>query len=159
MSENRIYSKAFIPYLISCISYLASYLFYVLVPSSELANGLEHPGITAVYVLTASPVLAVVTLILLVVTFFLNKDYISNLVSKPAAVTGFAVLSLMVAVSVYFTVSFVTLQYKLGFAAPIYGTKWSGYAVYILVSVILQFISLLLVTLKMKGIFKNKQKA
>jgi len=154
MSENRINFKAFVPYLVSCITYLASYLIYVLVPSSELANGLEHPGITAVYVLTLSPVLAVVTLILLAVTFVLNKDYFATLVPKAVTVMTFAVLSLLVAVSIYFTVSFVALQYKLGFAAPIYGTKWSGYAVYILISVILQFISLLLVTLKMKGILK-----
>ncbi len=158
MCENRINSKAFIPYLISCVTYLASYLVYSLVPSSELANGVEHPGITAVYVLTASPVLAIFAFILLAATFVLNKDYFSSLISKPLTVVVFSALGIMAAISIYYTASFVALQYKLGFATPIYGTKWSGYAVYILISVILQFISLLLFTLKMKGVIKNKQK-
>lgn len=155
MSENKINTKAFIPYLLSCIAYLTSYLIYAIVPSSELANGVKHPGITAVYLLTASPVLALIALVMLIVTFIINKDYMIKLISKPLAVTLFSVLGAMIAITVYFTVSFVALQYKLGFTAPIYGTKWSGYAVYILISVILQFISLLLVALKMKGIIKK----
>lgn len=155
MSENKINSKAFIPYLLSCILYLASYLIYTFIPSSALANSVEHPGITAVYVLTASPIAAVIALVLLVLAFVTNKDYFSKLIGKAVTVPLFVILSIMVAVSIYFTVSFVVMQYKLGFAAPIYGTKWSGYAVYMLISVILQFISLLLVTLKMKGIIKS----
>ncbi len=155
MNKSKINSKAFIPYFFSCITYLASYLIYSLVPSSELANSLEHPGITAVYVLTASPVLVIIALALLAVTFLLNKDYLFNLFSKPVVVGGFALLALMLVLSIVFSVSFVAMQYKLGFSAPIYGTKWNSYAVYMLISVILQFISLLLVTLKMMGILKK----
>ena len=155
MSENKINTKAFIPYLFSCILYLASYLIYALVPSSELANGIDRPGITAVYVITASPISAVAALVLLITAFIVNKDYFAGLLSKPLTTIIFIFLSLMSAVSICFTVAFTAYQYKLGFTAPIHGTKWSGYAVYMLISVILQFISLLLITLKMKGIIKK----
>ena len=155
MSENRINSKAFIPYFLSCVAYLAAYIIYALIPSSELANGLDHPGMTAVYVLTLSPVAAVISLILLILTFVLNKDYFSKLISKNLTVILSAILCLLVVIGAYFSVAFVAQQYKLGFVAPIYGTGWQGYSVYLLVSVILQFISLVLVTLKMKGIIKK----
>lgn len=154
MSENKFNSKAFIMLFLSGISYLAAYLIYAIVPSSELANGLSHPGITAVYVLTASPVLAILALVLLVTSYILNKEYFEKLFSKSVTVSVLAFLSILITVSVFFIISFLSLQYKLGFVAPIYGTKWSSFAVYMLISVILYFLSLLLVTLKMKGTIK-----
>lgn len=158
MSENKIKTKAFIPYLFSFILILAAYLVYTIVPSSELANSIEHSGMDAVYVLTAAPILSFSALVLSVLSYALNRKYLNELLSKQIAFAGCAVITFMLLLCTYFSISFVVSQYQLGFTAPINDTKWESYGIFMLVACIIQFISMILLALKMKGIIANNKK-
>lgn len=156
MSENKIKTKVFAPYLISFLLLLASYLIYTIVPVSDLANSVEHSGMDAVYLLTVSPVAAFVSLTLLVIAFIINKQYLTELLTKKVTITAFAVTALLILISFILSVLFVISQYQIGFTAPFGGTKWESYNTFILVSCIIEFISLVLLTLRMKGIIPKK---
>ncbi len=151
MGNNKINNKAFILYLISFILYFASYLIYTLIPSSDLANSIEHSGMDAVYVLTASPVLAVLSLGVFVAFCVLNKNYLENLINKKIFVIAAVIFTFLIAVSVCFSISFVISQYKLGFTAPINDTKWETYSVCMLFVTVIEFVSLVLFVFAMKG--------
>lgn len=156
MSENTIKTKVFAPYLLSFLLLSASYLVYILVPVSDLANSIEHSGMDAVYLLTVSPILALVSLALLLSAYVINKQYLNKLLSVQVAVAAFSVNLLFVAVSLIFSVLFVVSQYQIGFTAPLNGTKWESFGIFILVSCVIEFISLVLLTLKMKGFIRKK---
>ncbi len=156
MSENKIKTKVFAPCLLSFLLLLASYLIYTVVPVSELANSVEHSGMDAVYLLTASPVAAFISLVLLMVAFIPNKKYLTELLTKKVTICAFLVASLLIVISFIFSVLFVVSQYKIGFTAPFDGTKWESYNVFILVSCIIEFISFVLLTFRMNGIIPKK---
>lgn len=156
MSENKIKTKVFAPYLLSFLLLLASYLIYTIVPVSGLANSVEHSGMDAVYFLTASPVAAFISLVLLMVAFISNKKYLTELLTKKVAIIAFSVTALLILISIILSVLFVVSQYQIGFTAPFSGTKWESYNIFILVSCIIEFISLVLLTLRMKGIIPKK---
>ena len=159
MSENttknskQLFSvKTLILGLSSWILLLASYLTYTIIPVSDLANSVDRSGMDAVYVLTAAPVFAAISLILLALTMLLNKDYLFKLTDKKIILTAFGINAIMTIISLIFSIIFVVSQYDLGFTAPIDGTVYESYAIYILINVIAEAVSLVALSLKMKGI-------
>lgn len=158
MSGNKINIKVFLPHLLSFILLFFSHIIYISIPTSDLANSIEHSGMDAVYVLTVSPVAAILALIFFILSYVLNRDYLNSLLSKPVATVGYAVLTIMILISAIFSVSFVASQYSLGFTAPINGTVWHSYSIFILISCIINLIALILLTLAMIGIISKKSK-
>lgn len=156
MSENKIKTKLYIPYLFSLILSLTSYLIYTLIPVSNLANSVEHSGMDAVYVLTVSPIAGLLSLVLFVVSYILNKNHLNSLLSKPLTIGAYAVITVMILISTVFSVMFVVSMYQLGFTAPINGTKWQSYSIFMLVSLIMQLVSFILLILADKGIILKK---
>ncbi len=159
MSENTTKTlkqpfsvKALIFALVSWVLLLGSYLTYTIIPVSDLANGIEHSGMDAVYVLTVSPVLVFASLIMLALTLFLNKDYLFKLTDSKIMLIAFGINAVMTIISIVFSIIFVVSQYDLGFTAPINGTVYENYSVFILVNVIVEAISIIALSLKMKGI-------
>lgn len=151
--SNQSFSvKTFVFGLISWGLLLGSYLTYTIVPVSDLANSVDHSGMDAVYVLTAAPVFAAISLVLLVLTLLLNKDYLFKLSDKRIIFGVFGLNAAMVIISIVFSIIFVVSQYDLGFTAPVDGTIYESYGIYILVNVIAQALSLIALSLKMKGI-------
>ncbi len=140
MSENKINKKIVVPYFASFLFLLASYLFYTIVPVSDLANSVEHSGMDAVYLLTCSPVFAFLALLALALALFIDLKYLVKHPMKILLISGFSLLCVFILVSAIFSVIFVSSQYKLGFTAPINDTVYFSYSKFILASVILQTI-------------------
>lgn len=154
MSENAIKKsdKTLLLAAVSIILLLGAYLTYTIVPVSELANGIDHSGMDAVYVLTLSPVLAFLSLIMLALTLFINKGYLLDLLDNRIVFAGFGTAAAMTVISIVFSIIFVASQYDLGFTAPIDGTVYEAYSRYISANVCIEAIALAALTLRMKGI-------
>ena len=120
---------------------LAALLIFNLLPSSQLANGVEHAATDAIWVLAASPVLFLLGGMVFMSAYLKDfkawKDFLSGAMVKGA--TGlFAIACIYnVVVSLMYFLS----QYKLGFVAPFDGTVYGDVLVIIMTVVtIAQFI-------------------
>ena len=61
--------KVMLPILLSDILVIISYFIYVFLPESAFANDVSRPGMTAVYIFAAAPVLCLVSAIITAVFF------------------------------------------------------------------------------------------
>lgn len=158
MAENKINKKLFSFSFLGLILITASYLIYTVIPQSDLANSIDRSGMDAVYVLTLSPVFALLAVILLAVSYFTEKKYIESIIPAPIAICTYAVTGISAVISVVFSVMFVISQYGLGFTAPIDGTVWESRASAILISCIIHLIFTAFVFINMKGVIFKKSK-
>ena len=107
---------------------LGALLIYTILPSSELANGLQYSGTDALWVLAFSPVLALAGAACF--TASLAKDYKTwqSFIAKDL-ITGAliaTVVCLIASVAIY--IYNFTTQFSLGFVAPFKGTVFETYA-------------------------------
>ncbi len=107
--------------VLAIILMIASDFIYWWLPSSELANGIEHSGMEAVYVLFAASAASALALISYVGGSIADKAIISNSVVQKiifvASVVG-------IGVSAAITIAFTVFSNSLGFVAPTDGTSW-----------------------------------
>lgn len=139
--------------LIGAFAALAAVLVFVLLPTSEIANGIQYSGQDAIWVLAIAPIASIISTLSFV--FAYQKDYKiwCDLLSKPV-VTGarglFAVLNIF-NLAVYLT--YFTKQISLGFVAPYDGTGYEYLAVVAIVIVVIMF---LLTALSSIAVIRNK---
>ena len=159
MAENKksaeISAKAFVPYIISGIIVIISYFIYNYVPESELANSIEQSSMTAVYLMVVAPVLCVIALILLALGFKKDKQSFISVYKNTAVYTYFGINALICIVCAILETSFVSSLFSLGFAAPNDGTVYETYGTVVLVCGILQLISSVLFSVKLKANVKK----
>ena len=100
---------------------LASLLIYMLIPTSNLANGIEYSGTDALWVLAASPIAAIVGGVLFMLTFVKNFDEWINTMSKPLVIGMTTLLGCMSLFNIALYCSYFFSQVELGFVAPYTG--------------------------------------
>lgn len=141
MSDNKLNKKIIIPYCFALLFSLAAYLIYTLVPVSDIANSVEHSGMDAVYILTASPVCAFIALISLCLALIFNFKQLGNNKSSKLILSLSAILPVAFSVaSAVFCTMFTVSQYQLGFTSPIDDTQWYTYSKFILVNFIVELL-------------------
>ena len=126
--------------VISAVAALAALLIFLLLPTSQLANGIEHSAKDALWVLTCSPILSLLGTVSFVSIFLKDNMAWSNLLSKPI-VTGITGISLVFGLLNFATyLSYTATQFSLGFVAPYSDTIYEYLAWAATVTVILNFI-------------------
>ena len=122
------------------VLFLAALLIYTILPTSELANGIQYSGTDALWVLAASPVLAIAGAVCFIAS--LAKDYKAwqNFISKELITGALAAISVCLVASVAMYISNFATQLSLGFVAPFTGTVYETYAVILTIVAIDMFI-------------------
>ncbi len=124
----------------SAVAALGALLIFLLLPTSQLANGIEYSAKDALWVLVASPILSLIGTISFVAVFLKDKNSWSNLLSEPIvlAATGLSAAFGLFNFTTY--LSYTLKQFSLGFVAPYGGTGYEYLAVAATVIVVLNFI-------------------
>ena len=126
---------------------LVALLIFLLLPTSDLANSIEHSAKDALWVLVFAPVASLIGSALLVFTFYKDKKVWSNLLAEPIVV-GLSGLFAALGIFNFATyLSYTITQFSLGFVAPFSGTTYEFLAVAATMIVILHFIFSILVTM------------
>ena len=133
-SNNKLFAA------LSAVTALAALLIYLLLPTSELANSIEHSAKDALWVLVLAPVLSLISTASFVSV--LIKDYAGfSKISAEPIVTSATVMALAFGFLNFATyLSYVIDQFALGFVAPYEGTKYELLAISATIVVILNFI-------------------
>lgn len=142
--------------VVSVICSLVSVLVYRFLPESNLANGIEHSGMDAVYALIASPVFAFLALAFFAVGCIKLHKALTHTFPKLAVIGTFAVISLGLVFNFISSLLYLLKQNKLGFVAPVDGTVWDTLLTVMAVMLSLQCILCIVEVLSAKGIIKNK---
>lgn len=98
-------------------------VIYWYIPVSDLANGIEHSGMDAVYVLFAGGVLGVIALGVYIAGSFIDKAIVSNSVVQKI-IFGISAATLLITAVINF--AFAIYCSSLGFVAPVTSTVWYG---------------------------------
>ncbi len=115
-------------------------LIFIVLPNSELANGIQYSGNDALWVLSLTPVFSLIGAINFLYAFL--KDYklwsgiLSNTIVKSAAL----VLGAMMIFNFAVYTSYLFTQLKLGFVAPYSGTVYENLQVILIVFSVLQIL-------------------
>lgn len=107
---------------------------YMYVPVSELANGIEHSGKDALYLLAVSPVCALISAVAYTVGGLTDKALVKNSVVQLVIFIVSALLLLFIcgtSAAMFFE------QLSLGFVAPTDGTVWSALGTANIISAVL----------------------
>ncbi len=107
--------------IFSMIMIVITNVIYWWLPDSDLANGIEHSGADAVYVLWASTAVAALALVAYITGSFIDKAVITNSVVQKIV---FAVSVLGISASAAITLAFTLFSNSLGFVAPTDSTVW-----------------------------------
>ncbi len=100
---------------------LASLLIFMIIPNSQLANGIEYSGTDALWVLVLSPLFSLIGSGLFIFSFLKDFDEWSNTMSKPLVVGMTILLGCMSAFNFILYLSYFISQVELGFVAPYTG--------------------------------------
>lgn len=155
MTENKKSAKSVLPAILSCVLVLISCFIYNYLPESDIANSIENPAMTAVYIMITAPVLCVAALVLLVYCFKKNRAELKTLINGKILFGLFGISAIFDIVSLIFEIIFIISLFKLGFAAPVDGTVYETYGNFILISSILQILGWVFMSLKIKGSAKK----
>ena len=122
------------------ILFLGALLIYTILPTSELANGLQYSGTDALWVLAASPVLAIAGAACFIAS--LAKDFKTwqKFIAKELITGALAGISVCLIASVAMYISNFATQFSLGFVAPFTGTVYETYAIILTIVTINMFI-------------------
>lgn len=120
MKNSKGISSVIISFTGSLLS-LAALLIYIIIPTSQLANGIEHSGTDALWVLALAPAGALVGSALFLFSFL--KDYRQwvDTMSKPLIIGMATLLGCMSLFNVALYLSYFIAQCELGFVAPYTG--------------------------------------
>lgn len=111
-------------------------LIFMLLPTSELANGINYSAKSAIYVLAVSPVASLISLVLYMLALIKSYDTWCDALSKPC-VNGLTALFAIFAVFNFAVFSaYFFLQVSLGFVAPSGGTVYEFLAVAALIATV-----------------------
>ena len=131
----------------SAIAAIVALLIFLMLPTSQLANGIEHSAKDALWVLVASPVFALVSSVCFILVFIKDINTWSNLLSKPIVTAIIGLSSAFGLVNFIIYLSYTVQQFSLGFVAPFGGTVYELLAVAAVVIVALNFIFSAIVTI------------
>jgi hypothetical protein len=124
----------------SAVLALTALLIFLILPTSQLANGIEHSAKEALWVLICSPISALISTASFIFIFLKDYNEWSNLLSK-TIVNSIRYLSFALGFFNFATYLTYTIdQFSLGFVAPFSDTKYEYLAVAATVIVILNFI-------------------
>ena len=131
----------------SAIAAIVALLIFLMLPTSQLANGIEHSAKDALWVLAASPVFALVAAVCFVLVFIKDIDTWSNLLSKPIVTAIIGLSSAFGLVNFIIYLTYTVQQFSLGFVAPFGGTVYELLSVAAIVIVVLNFIFSAIITI------------
>ena len=133
-SNNKLFA------VISAVAALAALLIFLILPTSQLANGIEHSAKDALWVLVCSPLLALISTASFIFIFLKDYSVWCNLLSKPI-VNSIRYLSFALGIFNFATYLIYTIdQFSMGFVAPYSGTKYEYLAFAATIIVVLNFI-------------------
>ena len=124
---NRTKTIAFT--LIGSVSALAALLIFLLLPTSELANGIQYSGTDALWVLAISPVAAVISAASFIIAFIKDGKTWSGLLSKPIVIGAAAILAVLNVFNFVVYVTYFSEMLSLGFVAPYTDTIYEYLAI------------------------------
>ena len=137
---------------ISAVFALAALLIFLLLPTSQLANGIEHSAKEALWVLVFAPVGTLLASGCLIFAFLKDSNVWEKVLSRPI-VTGITGLSLAFSLVNFGTyLSYTVQQFSLGFVAPYGDTVYELLAVAATVTVILHFLFATLIIIAAKKV-------
>ena len=146
MNKNKSIVLSFTGSLLS----LAALLIFMLLPSSELANGIQHSSTDAFWVLAFAPVLSLSGSAGFTYALTKNFKQLEKILPKPAVLCAGAVLCLLMAGSFIVYLSYLIKQFKLGFVAPYGGTVYESLEILVISATVLQFITSALIAVATK---------
>ena len=119
---------------------LAALLVFKLLPTSELANGIQYSGTDAIWVLAICPVLAIVGAVCFMASFVKDLKAWKDLLPEELLRSSTIAIAVCLIISVAVYLSYFLKQLKLGFVAPFQGTIYELYSVVVTMMTINQFI-------------------
>ena len=146
MNKNKSIVLSFTGTLFS----LAALLIFILLPSSELANGIQHSGTDALWVLVFAPVLSLFGSAGFLYALTKNLKQLEKFLPKPAVLCVEAVLCLLAVGSFVVYLTYLIKQFKLGFVAPYGGTVYENLEILVISTTVLQFITSALIAVATK---------
>ena len=136
--------------LLGSIFALTALLIFILLPTSDLANGIEHSGKDALFVLVFAPVLSLLGSASTIYAFIKDSKIWEKILTK-SIVTGITGLSLAFGILNLGTyLSYTVMQFSLGFVAPYGNTVFEILSVANIVTVVLHFMFTALITIAVK---------
>ena len=129
---------------------LAALLIFKLLPTSELANGIQYSGTDALWVLAVCPVLALSGAVCFIASFMKDYKAWQNFISKEIPFCGAiaCILSLAVGFAIY--LSYTVTQFSLGFVAPYTGTVYETLGVVVTMMTVNMFVLSTFLTIAIK---------
>lgn len=118
---------------------LAALLIFMLLPSSELANGIQYSGKDALWVLVLAPVFSLCGAVNFLYAFLKDFKAWSNFLSKPIFIGAAAVFCGLMIFNFAVYLSYLITQFKLGFVAPYTGTVYDSLEILLIIVSVLQF--------------------
>ena len=146
MLKSKNISSVILSFSGSLLS-LAALLVYVILPTSQLANGIEYSGTDAVWVLAIVPVASLVGAVLFVSSFIKNFNEWVSTMSRPLVTGMITLLGCMSAACFINYLSYFVTQVQLGFVAPYTGLVYEDFITVAVVVVIHQFLFSVLSTI------------
>ena len=124
--------KVMLPILLSDILVIISYFIYVFLPESAFANDVSRPGMTAVYIFAAAPVLCLVSAIIPAVFFKKIKQAFDEAEKSLLGIALCSASLLLYLICFVLELLYLISQISLGFLAPMNGTVYETYSVIII---------------------------
>lgn len=124
----------------SAVAALGALLIFLLLPTSELANGIEYSGKDALWVLVLSPVFSLLSTVSFIFVFIKDNNAWNNLLCKPIVMSAIALSGSFGLLNFATYLSYTLQQFSLGFVAPYSGTAYEYLAVTATVTVVLNFL-------------------
>lgn len=120
MNKAKGKSSAVMAFIGALLS-LAALLIFIFIPTSQLANGIEHSGSDALWVLALSPAASLVGGLLFILSFVRNINEWIDTMSKPLVTGMITLLALLSLFNLGLYLSYFIFQVDLGFVAPYTG--------------------------------------
>ena len=124
----------------SAAAALGALLIFLLLPTSQLANGIEYSGKDALWVLVLSPVLSLAGTVSFISVFVKDGKTWNELLCKPIVSGAIALSGAFGLLNFATYISYTLQQFSLGFVAPYDGTAFEYLAVAATVTVVLNFL-------------------
>lgn len=132
---------------------VAAFIIFTVLPSSELANGIQYSGTDALWVLALTPAFSLVGAANFLYAFLKNHKLWSRILSKTIVLSASLILGAMMIFNFAVYAAYFFDQFKLGFVAPFGGTVYESLQIIVGVFTVLQ---LLFGALSIPATSKNK---
>ncbi len=119
---------------------LAALIIFVVLPDSELANGIQYSGKDALWVLTLTPVFSLAGAVNFMYAYLKDYKIWSGVLSKNILIGATAVIGSSMIFNFAVYLSYLISQFRLGFVAPYTGTVYENLVVLLTVFTVHQLI-------------------